>query len=249
MLALVLGLTGCLGVQTGVTPVTPADDTSVAVPVCASGSALLGSIDAVYCLDLDTLAADRIPIQAANSWGIIGGLALDRDGTLFGACFGDLYRIDLSSGDVVNVGETVPGCALASLPDGSLLGIGGAALDGLYVIDPETGSAVEVATSGEFKAGGDMVLHPDGFAYWTVVERQDESRTHLLRVNPETWEWSDIGLLDRSWVLSLMYVDDRLLGVTEDEGAVIEIDPTTAATGEIYSLNDWVFDATAAPWW
>lgn len=246
---------GCLNVEAGVGGMGAGADTALEEPPsgCASGSLLLASVDSIYCLNLGSFDLRRIELEAPNAFGIVDGLALNEGGQLFSLCFGDLYEVELDRGVFRWIGATEDGCALTGLPDGRLLGTGlgtGGNLDSLYAINPKNGEAVQVVSGSEFNVDGDLALHPDGFVYWTVAERGDLQQSHLLRVDPRSWEVSYVGAFAVDWILSLAYVDDRLLGASATESGIIyEIDPGTAEVSEVYELDDWIFDATAAPWW
>lgn len=166
---------GCVGVESAISKISGDADTATAgQPACSSGAAILASLDSVYCLNLNTSESRRIEMEAPNAFNIVDGLALDEEGRLFSACFGNLYEVTLESGEFRWVGGTANGFALTALPDGRLLATGrapdGSHLDSLYVVDPDDGDSILVNTGSEFNVDGDLAAHPNGSIYWTVSD-------------------------------------------------------------------------------
>lgn len=178
-------------------------------------------------------------------------IAIDRDGRLFaGFADGSLRRVDPETGALsmhCRLGFLATGMAFT--PRGSLLLAGldpsSAAGPMLLELDPETCEGERVLRDTPFVTSGDLVPHPDGFVYWTVLH--DSSTDRLVRIDPETWEIQDLGTLGYPSMYGLGYANGLLFGFT-DEGLTIAIDPRPALEGE--PLATWLLRSDAPlAWW
>ena len=195
----------------------------------------------VYVHDADTLYAwdaaklSALPIapfaDAATGSPITGfsDLAIDAEGTLYGAAAGTLYRVNPRTGGV-SAEQVLPdqGTGLGFLPDGRLIVAG----MGLAALDLATGAVETLVPGGAFVTSGDVVATPDGLVHWTVTTTGGDA---WVVFDPTTHQTDVRGLVGTSELWGVAWSEERLWAFSA-AGEAWTVDPSTghgtlAATG------------------
>jgi hypothetical protein len=155
--------------------------------------------------------------QAPN----ITDLAIDLDGRMYAVSMEELFKVDASNAELEQVaGLAKPLVGLTFLSDGRLFGAG----DGIFWVDPASGSMATLVEEGLYQTSGDIVGLPDGKMYWTVEGDGDDG---LVSIDPVTAEADWIGSIGESDLWGVGYYDGILYGFSS-QGRIAEIDPANA---------------------
>lgn len=214
----------------------------------------LYSVEAISCGRDERVAKIRTPSGVTP---FIADLAEDAEGTLWGASFDTLYRIDRADGTARSVAAfTEAGVnALDFAPSGTLFGATQNA--GLLVTEPgdlvriDTASA-ETAVIGslgsDLEPAGDLAFGPEGSLYGTV-RRLDGDTSMLARIDTATG-MADVvgepGALGFEGVFGLDFVDGSLFGLTaqvDGTGELVRIDLQDGTGTAVRPLDFWAAGA------
>lgn len=170
-------------------------------------------------------------------------LAIDAQGVMYaGDDAGRIWLIDPGTAQATpNCEQDVSPTGMAFTPDGELIIAGS---NRVVVLDPTTCSTREVLADSPFVTSGDIVGHPDGYLYWTVVGTNSD---RLVRIDPSDWSQFDLGPVPFDDLFGVGYADDELFGFSA-AGHTIAIDPTQAPVGGFVptSLLNVLVDKS---WW
>ena len=217
------------------------------------------SADTLYRLDTKALSVTMIGqfTDAAGGAPItdVTDIALDKDGTMYGVTFGDLYRIDYKSGGVrcthlATLSTSFNG--LTFVPAGTIdpakeILIGIANDGGWWRVDVATGASSATLTQlGSYGGGvgssGDSVGIIGDQVYATVTGLGADD--HVIVVDPKTGKMkSDLGGTGVSGLYGVGYWGGVMYGFASD-GSLYSIDLKTAKTTNIPITN-----APAGGWW
>ncbi|MBM75628.1 MAG: hypothetical protein CMK59_09520 [Proteobacteria bacterium] len=152
----------------------------------------------------------------------ITDLAIDLNGVMYGIARDELFVINAEDASLTFVCElSVELMGLTFLSDGSLMGAG----DGIYMINPISGSTATFVADGQYTTSGDIVGHPNGLMYWTVIG--DHGEDELVSVDPSTGETTWIGSIGAERLWGVGYFDDNLYGFSSN-GSIATINPSNA---------------------
>ena len=177
---------------------------------------------------------------------------------------GDLYRVSTSDATLSLIGNTgLPDLDFGALelsPEGFLYGLTMGTTASLYKIDPNDASTVRIGPLGLFQFEGGLAFAPDGTAY--AVSGGFETDPYLLSIDLATGQATEIGSLGaRHDINGLGWRSDGMLvGLDRVDGALLAIDPVTAAVSHVANIlptvggiggmalgEDFGFFATAGP--
>ena len=174
----------------------------------------------------------------------ITDLAIDLDGRMYAVSMEELFEVDARNGSLKKISDLAhPLVGLTFLSDGRLFGAG----DGLFWIDPSTGSMAILVDEGQYQTSGDIVGLPDGRMYWTV---EGDNGDGLVSVDPVTGESQWIGSIGESDLWGVGYYGGVLYGFSS-QGRIAEIDPADARLLQAEDTPDqfwWGAAANPADW-
>lgn len=145
--------------------------------------------------------------------GTVTDLAIDRTGRMVAVSGAFLFDVEPTSARMRLLSQMLTGAiGLTFLPDGSLVAAGGSQL---VEVDVDDGRILRVvAAAPDYVTAGDVVALPDGMLYWSAIRVGTTSGEHLLRVDPESGDVTDLGRLPVTGVWGLAYADGMLYGFT-----------------------------------
>ena len=177
---------------------------------------------------------------------------------------GDLYRVSTSDATLSFIGNTgLPEVTFGALElgnDGFLYGLTTGTDATLYTIDPSDASTTQIGPVGVFLFEGGLAFAPDGTAY--AVSSGFEIDPYLVSIDLVTGQATEIGSLGgRHDINGLGWRSDGMLvGLDRVDGALLAIDPVTAAVTHVADIQpvvggvggmalgeDFGFFATAGP--
>jgi len=210
-----------------------------AVVETAKAPTYVNTSDALYAWDpdgeLELIAefwSSEGPVQD------ITDIAIDTEGYIYGCSNATLYRIHAETGQALGIASLDARLAgLTFVSDGRLVGAG----DGVYLIDPASGSFQTLVPEGEYVTSGDIVGLPDGLLYWTVWGEDDGEPDRLIVIDPDTGRTVDRGDAGVERIFGLGYADGVLYGFT-DAATVVRIDPDFGGSTQERPLG-------AGGWW
>ncbi len=135
---------------------------------------------------------------------VLTDIAFSPSGELFGATYTTLYRVNIATASLTNVGPLGVDdlTALVFAADGTLYGAG---FDGLlYLISPTTGAATVLGSIG-YAAAGDLAFDSTGVLYMSSTVHD------LVRLNRTSGAGTVIGPLGFTNVLGLALGDDGVM--------------------------------------
>jgi hypothetical protein len=163
-------------------------------------------------------------------------IAIDEDGTIFGATSGGLYRIDSATAQCIFVTSGSYPNSLSFVPKGTLdpdeealVGYDG---ETYTRIDKTTGAKTAVGSLGDgYRSSGDVVSVINGGTYLTV--KGNGCNDCIVQVDPATGALQrSIGALGHTNVFGLAFWGGSAYGFS-DSGELFEVDLTTAAATSI----------------
>ena len=221
------------------TPATPPVPVAEA-PVYANTATQLYEIEPAT--GDNTLIGTFHAVAGAQPGGIYD-LAIDSQGVMYaGDDRGRIWLIDPGTAAAIpRCEQDVSPTGMAFTPDGELIIAG---TDRVVVLDPNTCDAYEVLADSPFVTSGDIVGHPDGYLYWTVLGATSD---RLVRIDPADWSLFDLGPIPFDDLFGVGYADDELFGFSA-EGHTIAIDPTQAPVGGFVPTS-LLNTLTGKSWW
>ena len=177
---------------------------------------------------------------------------------------GDLYRVSTSDATLSFIGNTglsdLNFGALELGNDGFLYALTMGTEASLYTIDPSDASTTRIGPLDVFLFEGGLAFAPDGTAY--AVSSGFEIDPYLVSIDLATGQATEIGSLGaRHDINGLGWRSDGMLvGLDRVDGALLAIDPVTAAVSHVADIgpvvggvggmvlgDDFGFFATAGP--
>jgi hypothetical protein len=155
-----------------------------------------------------------------NTGHVLGDIAFDPAGKLYGLDLNHLYTIDANSAASATVGGTFPfgGNALVFSSTGTLYAAGS---NKFATLDPTTGAATIIGNIGPGVSSAGDLAFVGGNLYLSAFN------DHLLRINPATGAGTDVGSFGVSGVFGLASVGNTLYGVSGTK--IYTIDVTSGA--------------------
>jgi hypothetical protein len=217
------------------------------------------SADTLYRLDTKALNVTMIGPFTDTAGGApitdMTDIALDKDGTMYGVTFGDLYRIDYKSGGVrcthlATLSTEFNGLTFvpAGTIDPAAEVLVGVALDGgWWRVDVTSGATSAKLTQlgsygGSIGSSGDTVGIIGDQVYATVTGLGTDD--HVIVVDPKTGAMTkDLGGTGVNGFWGVGYWGGVMYGFTSD-GSLYSIDLKTAKTTKIPITN-----APSGGWW
>ncbi len=197
----------------------------------------------LYRVDPNSLVVTEVG-RIAFSDGInqLTDLAIDRQGRMIGISFRQIYVIDPDTAEATYLAELdSPFNGLSFIPVGDDEVLVGTAADGNVLrIDPMTGETQPIGNFGNgIGSSGDVV---GVFQLGTLATaiRDDWASDHLVRIDPNTGEATDVADTGVAHIWGLGFWQNRLFGFAES-GEFVVIDATTGETELV--------EQTGIEWW
>lgn len=232
--------------ETGTEPTdtgTEPTDTGTIVTVPASAPVYANTSDELFEIDTTTGARTRVGSFRDGGVSVDGmvDIAIDPSGRIYGGTYEALYQIDPLTASLSKICDTdLRPYALAFSSDGVLFAGAGPDIVEVNLVNCATQPLLQ---GSSYETSGDLVGLPDGYLYWTVLgDNSDE----LVRVDPVTGAAFWVGVVDESQLFGLGYDAGELYGFSSG-GAIVRIDPLTAATSVVSSDGTSWWGATTNP--
>ncbi len=228
-----------MGLQATAQAAITVEGTSAAIPSFGDDIFVNTGSNEIGIVDID---GGTIQIIGPANSAQLTDIAFAPDGQLYGISFNGLYAVDQTTGAATQIGSTGQTLnALDFTPDGTLYAAGPNG-DALFVVDPSTGAANEVARLGHASAG-DLQFDPvSGKLYMTSVDAVIAiDIDNGYGVQPVV----DLTGLSED-VFGLGIADHGGLIGFGASGGIYDLDPTTGQATLTYTSTESFFGAAAS---